>query len=187
MAHDIDLRDPAIARLMGKDTGIVTPGELASGKRELVQIAGDPDHGITSTTRLDLGKREIGVLIRPKGSDTMIDGVLTLDVYAIPGEPVKAVIVCPRCHHRCEIDADKKAIDWNPTAPCPFPKTLIAELPPQHHYLAAQLGVISIETFRCKWELEDQMQDAGKDIHVMVSGSLCRFTCTIERNVLREA
>ena len=184
MAHDIDLRDPAVARLMGKESGIVSPGHVAP--RKMTTVAGDMDRGLMSTTRLDLGKHEVAVLVRPRGSETMIESVDVVDVYAIPGEPLKVQIVCPRCHHQLTIDGDKKAIDWNPTAPCPFPQTLRSELEPAHHYLAAMPGVLSVETFQCTWELEDQMQDKGKDIHIIVGDSLCKFRGAIDKNVMRE-
>ncbi len=184
MAHNIDLTDPAVARLMGRDTGVVTPG--APVPKKMTTIAGDMDRGLTSTTRLDLGKREVAVIVRPKGSETMVTGVVVVDVYAFEGKEFRVELVCPRCHHQLTITAERKAIDWNPVAPCPFPSTIRAELEPEHHYLAAMPGVISIAKFGCTWELEDQMQDKGKDAHLILNTSRCRYRAVIDKNVLRE-
>ena len=182
----VDLADPSVQRLLGQQApSVVTPGGQA---KSMVNVAGDEDRGIMGTTHLDLAKHEIGVIFRPKGSATMIAGVLTVDVYAIPGEPVKLHLICPRCHHTLTVNADRKAIDWQPTTPSPFPKTLREVLPPESQYLAAHPGVLSVDEFQCTWELEDKMQDAGRqDLGVITGGSLCRYRGVIDRNVLREA
>lgn len=176
-AHDINLNDPAVARLMGTESGIVSPGQP---KNELVQIAGDMDHGMMSTTRLDLGKHEIIVAVGPSPSD----GVLTVDVYAIVGEPLKIHIVCPRCKHQLTIDGDKKPIDYDRLAENPLPRSYKNDLPLELARKAVY-GKLSVQTFQCTWELEDQMQDAGKDVHVIAGGSLCRFRGAIDKNVLK--
>lgn len=182
----IDMNDPSVQRLLGEQPqspGVITPG---GQHKSMVRVAGDEDHGMMSTTHLDIGKHEVGVIFRPKGSVTMIAGVLTVDVYAIPGEPVKLHMICPKCHHTLTVNADKKPIDWNPAAPSPFPRTLREVLPPESQYLALHPGVISVEEFQCTWELEDVQQDKGKDVNLMVSGSLCRFRAAIDKNVMRE-
>lgn len=175
MTLNINMQDPAVARLLGKESGIVTP---ASGKPTMTQIAGDMDHGVSSTTRLDLGKSEVIVVGK--------EHVLTVDVYAIPGEPTKVHLTCPRCHHQLTIDGNRKAIDWNPTAPSPLPISTLREIP-RELLRNAVYGVISVETFQCTWELEDRMQDAGKqDLGVIANGSLCRYRAVIDRNTIRE-
>lgn len=185
MAHDIDLRDPAVSRLMGRESGdIVAPGQAA--RPRMTQVAGDMDRGLMSTTRLDIGKREVAVIVRPKASETMISGVNVVDVYAFAGPEFRIELVCPRCHHQLTVTAERKAIDWNPVAPCPFPQTVRAELEPEHHYLAAMPGVISVEEFGCTWELEDQMQDKNKDVRIISSSSRCRYRGVIDKNVLKE-
>jgi uncharacterized protein YbaR (Trm112 family) len=178
-AHDINMADPAVRRLLGKDDAdrIVTPGEVEQPK--MVQIAGDMDTGITSTTRLDLGKVEVVVAAK--------DHVLTVDVYAIPGEPLKVHLICPRCKHQLTIDQSKKAIDWDPLKPSPLPRSLVSSLP-RELQINAVIGILSVATFQCTWELEDEMQDKHKDVHIVAaSGSLCRFRAAIDRNVLKEA
>jgi hypothetical protein len=174
---NIDMNDPGVARLMGQGGGIVQPG---GQQRELVQIAGDVDTGISSTTRLDLGKQEVIV------ADKDRIHILTVDIYAIPGEPLKAHLICPRCKHQLTIDEGKKPIDFRPRAPNPLGASILADLPPELH-AAGAVGQLSIETFVCTWELEDRQQDAGKqDLGVIARGSLCRYRGSIDRNVLKE-
>ena len=168
----VNLADPSVQQLLGEQSRVATPGGQA---KSMVHVAGDEDRGLMSTTRLDIGKHEVGVIFRPKGSATMIAGVLTVDVYAIPGEPVKLHLICPKCHHTLTVNANRKPIDWNPAAPCPFPRTLRDVLPPESHYLALHPGVVSVEEFQCTWELEDRQQDSGKDVGVIAGGSLCKF------------
>lgn len=176
MAHDIDMRDPSVKRLLGNEGCLVAPG-VASGKRELVQIKGDMDHGLTSTTRLDMGKHE--VIVAGK------DHVLTVDVYAIVGEPLKVHLICPRCKHLLTIDGARKPIEYDALAENPLGRSILNELPRELLAVATH-GKLSIETFQCTWELEDHMQDAGKDDHVIARGSLCRYRAAIDRNVLKE-
>lgn len=185
-ALDLDLADPAVARLIGGDrrAEVIMPG--STKKAAMVQIAGDEDHGVSTTTYLDRGKQEVGVLFRPKNSVTMLAGVLTVDVYAIPDEPLKLHLICPRCRRLLTVNGDRKPIDWNPTSPSPHPAALREALPPESKYLSDNLGVVSVGQFQCTWELEDKQQDSGKDDRVIASGSLCRFKGVIERNVLRE-
>lgn len=187
MTASLNLEDPAVRRLLegsGARTDVVLPG--SDRKMALTQIAGDENHGISSTTYLDRAKHEVALLIRPKNSTTMVEGVLCADVYALPGEPIKVHLICPRCHHTLTIDQGKKAIDWRPADGHPHAAEVRAALEPDAQWIAANLGVISIATFQCTWELADEMQDKGKDDRVIAGGSLCRYRCVIERNVLRE-
>ena len=187
MAANIDLQDPAVQKLLGGGgarSEVVMPG--SSKKATMQQIAGDEDHGISNTMYLNRGKHEVGVLFRPKNSVTMIAAVLTVDVYAIPGEPVKLHLVCPKCQHLCTVSADRKAIDWEPVSSSPIASAIREVLPEDSRYVADNLGILSVEEFRCTWELADQAQDTNKDAGVIVQGSLCRFGGVIDRNVLRE-
>jgi hypothetical protein len=177
-AHDINLRDPAVARLMGNESGIVSPASVASGKREMVQIAGDMDHGLMSTTRLDLGKHE--VIVAEK------DHLLTVDVYAIVGEPLKIHLICPRCKHQLTISGERKAIEYDPMALSPlWGLSIMNDLPREYARHHAH-GKLSVEMFQCTWELEDEARDKG-DVHIIAGGSLCRYRAAIDRNVLKEA
>jgi hypothetical protein len=187
MSASINLEDPAVRRLLegnGAQQTVVMPG--STRKAAMTQIAGDEDRGFTSTQYLNRGKQEVACLVRPKNSVTMVAGVSTVDVYAIPGEPVKLHIICPRCLHQLTIDGGKKPIDWRPADTNPHAAEVRAHLPPEDQWVAGNLGIISVGQFQCTWELEDQMQDKGKDVHVIAKGSLCRFTGVIERNVLKE-
>lgn len=187
MSTSINLDDPAVRKLLeggGARTDVVLPG--SQRKMAMTQIAGDEHHGIESTQYLNRGKQEVALLVRPKNSVTMVSGVSTVDVYAIPGEPLKVHMICPRCNKQLQIDQSKKAIDWDPAASSPVAAEVRASLSPQDNWIADNLGLISISEFKCTWELEDQMQDGGKDANVIAKGSLCRYRGVVERNVLRE-
>src|SRR4029078_11074446 len=101
----IPLADPKIQRLLALDSG-----------KALGPLAGDvPDptgltsrHGHMWTTRLSAGKEEVIVLFG--------DQVMTVDVYAIPGEPIKVHLYCPRCHKLLTVAQDRKAIDYDRAA-----------------------------------------------------------------------
>lgn len=157
----------------------------SSRKATMTQIAGDEDHGISHTTYLNRGKQEVGIIFRPKRSVTMIAGVLTVDIYAIPDEPVKVHLICPKCQHTLTIDAHRKAIEWSPTEVSPIQAALREVLPEESRYIAGNLGILSVAEFQCTWELADDKQDKG-DANIIARGSLCRFRGVIERNVLRE-
>lgn len=187
MSAAIDLQDPAVQRLLagdGAQTSVVMPG--SQRKMAMTQIAGDEHHGISSTQYLDRGKQEVALIIRPKNSATMVDGIATVDVYAIPGEPLKVHMICPRCKHQLQLDQARKAMEWNPTAPNPHAAEIRGCLEAGERWIAANLGVLSVSEFQCTWELANEMQDGGKDEHVIVGGSLCRYRAVIERNVLKE-
>jgi hypothetical protein len=153
---------------------------LASGQkpqRELVQVAGDEDHGIASQVSLDVGKAEVLVIYK--------DHLMTCDVYALPGEPLKVSFIGPRCRPHCTIPGDRKAIDWDPGAPNPQAPNIGASgrLPPEvaRH---ASLGRISIEAIECPWELEDA---GDHKANVLFSGmTLCRLRIAIDNNLAKD-
>lgn len=134
----------------------------AAGKpaRELVHIAGDMDTGITQTWKMDGGKQEVTV--------TYKDFVLTVDVYQIPGEPLKVHLICPRCTHALQISAERKKIDFDPKAGDP-----------------KKGGRLSVEAFQCTWELPG----TGAHTPGILGGgmSLCKWKAAIENNVARDA
>ncbi len=155
MALEINTSDPAVQRMLGQDGHIHAPG--GRRERELVHIAGDMDRGISSTVDLTTGA--IG---HPKV--TYRDFVLELDVYAMPGEPMKVHLICPRCQHHCTVSGDRKRIEYDRSAGDP-----------------ALGGRIDIETFQCTWELDDK---------VTVGSALfntCRWQVAIDKNVARDA
>lgn len=182
---DVNLTDPAVQRLMGTGSqSVVMPG--SSQRQVMSHVAGDEDHGFASTQYLDRGKQEVGVIVRPRNSITMIAAVATVDVYAIPNEPVKLHLICPKCKHTLTVDGNRKAIDWRPTEPSPHARALREVLPAEARYLADNLGVMSVEEFQCTWELEDQKQDNQKEVGIISGRQLCKFRGVIERNILRE-
>lgn len=183
----LNLDDPAVRRILeggGSKQDVILPG--SSRRATLSQIKGDENHGIESTQYLNRGKQEVALLVRPKNSVTMVSGVVVADVYAIDGEPLKVHLFCPKCRRQLQIDQAKKAIDWRPTDASPVAGELKTVLDPDAHWLCDNLGILSVNTFLCTWELEDQMQDKGKDANVIVGGSLCKFRGVIDRNVLKE-
>ncbi len=167
----IDLTDPYVRNMLGPTLGVAT-GQTPS----VVQIAGD--RGASSTTRLTAGKQETVVIYQGM--------LLTADVYALPGEPVKVHIICPRCRKCSTINGDHKAIEWDPTAANPVRGELemanrqIAD----HSQRFPLTGRISISEFECSWEV-------GDDKHVTsalhTGASLCRLRLVIDNNRARKA
>lgn len=171
----VNLQDPSVRAMLGADGMIRNP----ETNRGMVQIAGDaPDptrrsdaRGISATTRLDSGKREVIVVFKASSV------VMTIDVYAVPGEPLEVHLICPRCRKSSRVTQAMKAMEWDPTTrPMVIPngQTLVSE------------GTISIEPFECSHELPDALyeQHAGTTRHGM---SLCRQQLVIDRNIAREA
>jgi hypothetical protein len=178
MATSIDMTNPGVRRLLDGDRAgdIASP---ASGKRELVQVAGDMDHGLASRIDLSSGKTE--VLVIDRKSDVPLH---TIDVYVMPGEPLKVHILCPRCKNHLTIPGDKKAIEWDPKAENPRARDIVALGVPPHIQAMAKTGRISIEPFECTWEL-----DAGKKVGAseFSGGNLCRWRAAIDNNLVKNA
>ena len=192
----VDLSDPRVQQMLG------TSGPLASGKREVVQLAGDapPPQGLTncaggldSTYQLTAGKQEVVVVFG--------DLLLTLDVYALPGEPMRVQIICPRCHKHSTIRGDQKKIEYEPKSMNPRRDRILwmarsTGLAPEQDLFSkerrelaevvsiADFGRISIEPFECAWEIGDAKHVPGA-LHT--GASLCRLRLVIEDNRAREA
>lgn len=173
----IDLQDPAVRSMLGGD-GHVTPG--GAKKRELVQIAGDAvdptgttsNRGLQSTIRLDGGKQETLVLFRGRHGDF----VMTVDVYAMPGEATQIHFICPKCHKQGRITSDQKAIDWNPV------EHRVLSMPDGQR--ARTGGILSVEPFGCTWEMGAEAHTPG----IRSGGlTLCGMKIAIDANVAREA
>lgn len=176
----VDTQDPQVRRLLGLERGaqerwaseVERPAGIGPADRELVHLAGDEDAGFDSTIRLDGGKSE--VYAHYKGRYTppeFPDGLrLTLDVYAIPGEPVQVHLICPKCRHQLRVSSDRKAIDWQPDR-------------------GPDGGKLSIEPFQCTWE----MPEAGAHTPGILAGglSLCQWKGALEhksgKNLVRDA
>jgi len=173
----VDLTDPRARALLG-----LTDAPISAGtRREVVQIAGDAPApgamgpGISSTQHLTAGKQEVLVVFG--------DLLLTVDLYTLPGEPVKCHLICPRCHKQLQIQGDRKKIEFEPRSLNPIRPTLGNALAPEVARIA-DFGRLSIETFQCTWEMGDDLHVAGG---VHTGASLCRLRLVIDNNRAREA
>jgi hypothetical protein len=165
----IDMKNPAVRDLMGtNESGIVRPGEK---RRELVHLAGDPegDRGISCTYRADTAKQEVIVVYK--------DFVMTVDVYALPGEPVELHIICPKCRNKSRITAARKKIDLEFGAGKPI------RLPDGR--MMQTVARLSVEPFQCSWE----MPGAGEHKPGIRAGglTLCQLKLAIDNNVAKDA
>ncbi len=169
-ALNIDLTDPAVQRMLG---GPGVHDDLATGKRRVVQLAGD--RGMSSTTYLGQGKHEVVVVYR--------DTFLTVDVYLVPGAAPEVWVICPNCHKACRIPPGTKAVDFDPGAANPVRGQVVACGDPDLVGIADR-GRLSVEPFQCTWEVGTDRHVAG-GVHTGVS--LCRQKLVIEDNRARDA
>lgn len=167
-ALSIDMTDPSVQRMLGGRGS-------AARQREVVQIAGDTHAGLASMTSLTAGKHEVVVVYK--------DLLMTVDVYAVPGEPLKLHLYCPRCHKHSTVPGDRKAIDFDPRAPNPQQAAIRATSAPELVALAA-FGKLSVEAFECPWEIGDE-QHAKTAVHTGVT--LCRMRLAIDNNRAKDA
>ncbi len=169
MTLSLDMTNPAVRGLLGADDSRLVTPEGEKQKREMVQLAGDPQRGYASTTRLDTMKQEVFV--------TYGDFLLTVDVYALPGQPIELVYVCPKCRHQGRITGDKKHVEFDPGASRTLALPNGARVPTG--------GDLSIEPFQCSWE----MPDAGEHKPGIRAGgiTLCNLKLAIDHNVAKDA
>lgn len=172
----IDLGDPLVRDMLG-----VAAPQYAGKKREVAQLAGDaPDptgvtshRGIQATHFLTAGKQEVVVVFG--------DLLMTVDIYTLPGEPVRVQLICPRCRKHSTITSDRKRIEYEPAAPNPMQKRILEVAGTSAPELStiADFGRLSIEVFECTWEI-------GNDPHVVgrlhTGASLCRQRLIIDNN-----
>jgi len=170
--YRVDLSDPRQRALFerGRHVDLSALGEPSVP--QVVQLAGDEATGLRASFRLSAAKQEVGVVFG--------DLFLTVDVYAVPGEPLKVHLYCPRCHKHMTVGADRKHIEFEPTAPSPIAALLVATGNPELARLS--LGRLSIETFECPWELGDHKHVPGV-LHTGVT--LCRQRLVIDNNRAR--
>lgn len=175
---NIDLTDPRVRSMLTPD------GEsaLAPKKREVVQLAGDvPDptgfdpnrRGIMSTHHLNTAKVE--VLVPYRGRHGEFD--LTVDVYAIPGQPIELHLICPKCRHASRITGERKKIEFDPRDQRPVTLMSGRKLPSG--------GRLDVEPFECSWE----MPEAGAHTPGIRAGgmTLCRMRLAIDGSVAKDA
>lgn len=108
------------------------------------------------TTDYNLQKNAIEVQIRYR------DLVLFVDVYTA-GEEISIDLVCPRCHNHSWIRSTQKAIEFDPVE-----------------------RLLSIEPFRCSWEL-GRGTDGTKDDRMWFGLGLCNWTVGVDKNVAKDA
>ena len=177
--YSVNLNDPRVQSMLGQ-------GSIQGVGGAAVQLAGDaPDprglsdvRGMASTHHMTAGKHEVLVVFG--------DHLLTVDVYAIPGEPVVAHLICPRCHKTLTVRGDQKTIDFDSAAPNPQARRLLATGNPEIVQIA-RTGRLSIEAFECTWEMggDQHAQSAIRSVHT--GASLCRQRMAIEDNRGQEA
>ena len=103
-------------------------------KEEIYQIAGDPDHGLSSDMNLT-NSAFAKPQIRYKGKAG--DFVLSCELYKI-GDELSLHLICPRCRHALMIKSSSKQMEYD-----------------------KERG-LSVEPFQCTWELpEDQRVQFG--------------------------
>lgn len=126
-----------------------------SSDREIYQIAGDPPvpPELAGGAPSDVRAAPTGVAYvfyqSPWAADPFI---LTVDVYALPGQPVKVHLLCPKCRKALNIDQTMKAMEWQP------PRA--EDLPPPGFTQPG--GFLAVEAFQCTWELTDQKEFGGE-------------------------
>ncbi len=192
---NINLRDPAVQRLMSRDArDSHSSGKRIHGGRELVQLGGDPAaapsglpqgysqesgaSGMRSTVRMTESAAGHPVIYYSgKHGEFVLEG----DLYAFPGQPMKLVLICPVCSvasgkdHGISITSDKKAIEYDPSAGDP-------ELG----------GLLSVAPFECTWELNTEKavdvngNPTGAHDVLLRSDNLCRWKVAIDNNIARD-
>ncbi len=174
----VNLSDPAVRALLG------TPSALAERPpRDFVQITGDEPRGMSATQHLDSQKHEVVCVYRGRAGEV----VLTVDVYAIPGEPITLHLFCPQCHKHSRVTGDRKAIDFDARAENPMRGTILEYA--SHRGLpelrdAADHGRLSVGAFECTWEIGGERHVPGA---VHTGASLCRMRLVIDDNRVRDA
>jgi hypothetical protein len=181
---NVDLNDDHVRNMLG-----VSPGSgLATGKRELVHVAGDVpapdgsgDLGVATTWHLN--RSAIGhPLVIYKSS------ILTVDVYSAgEDEPMRVNLICPRCHHSLTIGQDRKRMEFDRVIHAPNPTRedearIAAQMTtpttrPNKADLQA-FGKLSVEAFECTWEMSAHRAEFGT--------SLCRWKVVIDENIARD-
>lgn len=130
--------------------------------KECFHVAGDqPDptgysdlRGVApgyNLTRSALGHPKVLAYVHGK------QAVLTVDVYAIPGEPMKLHLMCPVCvalgrtHVALHIHQGQKAFSYDPGARVPpWPDWSEAE---RHRAFPEGMGgLLNVDPFGCSWE-----------------------------------
>jgi hypothetical protein len=103
------------------------------------------------------------------------DVVIEADVYAAPDGGLIVNLYCPRCRNSLTVPSGRKAIDFEP-------QTVRDKATGQ----LVKRGKISIETFRCTWEL-GRGTDATAADRMQFGTGLCNWTVAVDNNRARDA
>ncbi len=181
---DINLSDPRVRALVtGDESRIHQPG-----KREMVQLAGDPMHGhgavrdpsgktnnmgIMSTHHLDHDKIEVLVSYRGRAGD--FD--MTVDVYRV-GNELEVHFICPKCKKAGRVTAARKKMEFEQGDTRPYTFVDGSVYPTNG-------GRLFVQPFECGHE----MPDAGAHVAGIKSGgiTLCRQRLAIENSIAKDA
>lgn len=162
--------------------------------KEVFQISGDHNevgrtHGISGPDFTNSTLCKPVVLWR--------DRLLTLDVYALPGQPMYVILYCPLCQMRdpdnkrnmsLRIMEDNKKIDLDVNRIPKFPGISTEELVAQLGLKSKDelKGTISIEPFGCTWEESADQNKGGSMIAGGLITSCCNWRVVIENNIARD-
>jgi hypothetical protein len=158
-------------------------------REELVPLQGDPNDVHASDVyqqaqQLDpSGSGRLGMASQMNLQKTALghpliryrDVVIEADVYADGAGGLIVNIYCPRCRHSLSIPSTRKAIEFEPQATLDKATGQIQKR-----------GKISVEPFRCTWEL-GRGTDATAGDRMNFGVGLCNWTVAIDNNVARDA
>jgi hypothetical protein len=108
--------------------------------------------------------------------------ILEADVYALPDQPMHIYLLCPVClmtkqSNQLSIRADHKKFDYEPFHAVPtFPGWTHEQM--AHAFPNGAGGRLSVEPFRCTFEMTPDMQRA-------FGLNQCTFSVAIDNNVVR--
>lgn len=118
------------------------------------------------------------------GGDTIVE----MDVYAPPDQPMYVHLLCPHClvrskaTHGITVRADQKGMSYDPHGIArTFPGWTDAQM--ARAYPRGTGGLISIDRFRCTWELDPALAVAQGHTR----NPICDFDVIVADNVIRRA
>lgn len=120
-------------------------------KEELYHVAGDADTGIAADTHLTKSAWKQPQI---RYSGKYGDFVMTCEIYKI-GNELSMHLICPKCRHALMIKNTQKQMDWDDDKG------------------------LTVEPFRCTWELDDRRIEFGV--------GLCNWTAVIDCSRVRDA
>ena len=132
-----------------------------SAGRDITHIAGDRDHGISVTHRLNKAAHaEVALVYSGRYSAPFSNLEIVCEVYKA-GDVFSVHSICPRCRNAVWIDGRNKRVDYDP-----------------------QRGLF-VEAHTCPWEIGDT--DARKNDRQEFGLGLCGTRMVYDGKVAREA